>query len=302
MQRLILSTTLCPGDVLTLTAAIKSLHDTYPDEYETDVRSTVSEIWQHNPLITPMRRGKGVKQIAMDYPLINRSNQRPVPFLAGYTEHLGERLGRPLTLTTNRPDLYLADDEKNWTSQVAELGWSRPFWLINAGQKTDFTAKQWPVESYQSVVDRTQGRIRWVQVGATEHDHPPLSGVIDLRGQTDHRQLIRLAWNAHGGIGGVSYLMHLLAAWQKPYICLLGGREPVSWVTYPQQQTLHTIGALDCCRFGGCWRSRVVPLDDDDSKNRSLCEYPITGLIKPVGQCMAMIRPESVIHALERYL
>jgi ADP-heptose:LPS heptosyltransferase len=103
------------------------------------------------------------------------------------------------------------------------------FWLINAGIKNDFTTKAWPVEYFQEVVNRTCGRIQWVQIGAKEHDHPVLTGVIDLRGQTDHRQLIRLVWHAQGGLGPVTYLQHLCAAWEKPYVCLLGGREPVTW-------------------------------------------------------------------------
>ena len=56
--------------------------------------------------------------------------------------------------------------------------------------------------------------------------------MINLAGQTDHRQLIRLAWHARGGLGPVTYLQHLCAAWEKPYICLLGGREPATWVHY----------------------------------------------------------------------
>ena len=302
-QRLILQMKLCPGDVLTLTAAVKSLHDTYPGEYETDVKTPVPEIWQHNPHITPLRRSKSTKLIAMEYPSIQHSNQTPRHFLGGYTEYLAEKLNRPLMLTTNRPDLYLTDDERKWTNQVAEHHhWPGPFWLINAGQKSDFTAKQWPVEHYQTVVAATLGRIRWVQVGANEHDHPPLTGVIDLRGQTDHRQLIRLSYHADGGLGGVSYLMHLMAAHQRPYVCLLGGREPSTWVNYPLQHTLHTLGSLDCCRVGGCWRSRVVDLGDGPAKNRSLCEYPITGLAQPVGRCMTMITPDSVLQTLDRCL
>ena len=238
----------------------------------------------------------------MEYPSIHGCNQRNEPFLAGYTQFLGEQIGRPLKLTTNRPDLYLSAEEKGWTNQIAEHhNWRGPFWLVNAGTKSDFTAKQWPLEYFQQVIDRTQGRIRWVQVGANEHKHPQLDGVIDLRGQTDHRQLIRLAYHSAGGLGGVSYLQHLLAAWNKPYVCLLGGREPVTWVNYPLQQTLHTIGLLECCSAGGCWKSRVVELNDGDSKDKSLCEQPITGLSKPVGRCMALITPDRVLDVLSLY-
>ena len=50
-KKLILRANLCPGDILTMTAAVESLHLTYPGEYQTDVRTPSREIWQHNPRI-----------------------------------------------------------------------------------------------------------------------------------------------------------------------------------------------------------------------------------------------------------
>lgn len=298
MKKLILKADLCPGDILTMTAAVESLHRTYPGEYVTDVRTPVPAIWEHNPWITPLDTDDAdVTVLNLVYPSINRSCQEHVPFLAGYTTDLGEQLGRPLRLTVNRPCLYLDEEERQWIDQVREHaahGRRVPFWLVNAGIKADYTAKAWPIEYYQEVVDRTVGRIQWVQVGGKEHDHPSLKRVIDLRGKTDHRQLIRLAWHCDGGLGPVTYLQHLCAAWEKPYICLLGGREPVTWVSYPLQHTLHTIGMLDCCRTQACWRSQVVPGGKD------LCEWPVLGLERPVAKCMAMIKPAEVLQILER--
>ena len=132
---------------------------------------------------------------------------------------------------------------------------------------------------------------------AQEHLHPQLSGVIDLRGKTDHRQLIRLAWHARGGLGPVTYLQHLCAAWEKPYICLLGGREPVTWTQYPLQHTLHTMGLLSCCRTAACWRSRIEPSSERET---SLCEQPVFGMQRPVAKCMALIRPSDVLQVLDR--
>lgn len=302
MRRLILHSRLCPGDVMTMTAAVEALHHCFPGEFETDVRTPAPEIWQHNPRLTPIADGDG-EEIRLEYPTIHQSNQRLVSFLDGYAIHLGCRLGIGLRAVTNRPLLYLSPEEKRWVNQVEQHhGHRGPFWLVNAGTKTDFTAKQWPLEHYQQVIDATRGRIQWVQIGALEHLHPPLSGVIDLRGRTDHRQLIRLAYHAAGGLGPVTYLQHLCAAWEKPYVCLVGGREPAAWVQYPRQVTLHTIGQLDCCRGGACWKSRVVPLGDGDSKDSSLCQQPVTTLARPVGRCMQLITPAEVLAVLERML
>jgi ADP-heptose:LPS heptosyltransferase len=297
--KLILTCGLSPGDILTLTAAIRSLHVQYPGRYLTDVRTPVPEIWEHNPDITPIEHAH--QTIEMHYPAINASSQRSVPFLAGYTEYLGDQLGLPLRLVVNRPQLYLSDEERGWISQIEERGHRGPFLLVNAGVKSDYPTKQWPLEHYQEVINATCEHVQWVQIGSAEHDHEPLDGVIDLRGQTTHRQLIRLVYHCRGGLGPVTYLQHLCAAWQKPYICLLGGREATTWVQYPLQQTLHTMGQLPCCQTP-CWKSRVMPLADEDAKNSSLCEQPIVSLRRPAAKCMAMIRPQEVVALVERML
>lgn len=304
-RRLILRTGLCPGDVLTLTAAIESLHRKYRRQFLTDVRTPCPAVWENNPHITPLNEEEpGVEVIDCHYPAIDRSNQTPDCFLSGYAQHLARVLGKPLPLATNRPHLYLSTEEQSWMGQVEEqLGRRTPYWLVNAGTKRDFTAKQWPLEFYQAVVDHFAGRMLFVQVGSDQDLHPLLRGVLNLVGQTDHRQLIRLAYHAAGGLGPVTYLQHLCAAWQKPYVCLLGGREPVTWAqNYPQQVTLHTVGQLDCCRTEACWRSRVVPLGDGDGKDRSLCQRPVITLQVPVPQCLALIRPGEVVAVLERMM
>ena len=226
--------------------------------------------------------------------------QTSVNFLGGYTEHLAAQLGVPIRCQTNRPMLYLSREELPWTSQVDEItgGHRVPYWIVCAGTKSDFTTKQWPVEYYQEVVDRTSHKWQWVQIGESSHNHPALTGVIDLRGKTDTRQLIRLVYHARGGLGPVTFLQHLCAAFRKPYICLLGGREPITWVQYPLQHTLHTLGLLDCCRHQACWKSRVTALGDNPQLDGSLCELPVLSGSKPVGRCMQMITPEHVVAVL----
>jgi ADP-heptose:LPS heptosyltransferase len=118
---------------------------------------------------------------------------------------------------------------------------------------------------------------------------------MDLRGKTDTRQLIRLVYHSKGGIGPVTFLQHICAAWQKPYVCLLGGREPVTWVSYPFQHILHTVGQLSCCKEYACWKSRVLGPSD------SLCEQPVLDGLRPVGRCMSLIRPQEAINLINRF-
>src|SRR5439155_9370979 len=166
---------------------------------------------------------------------------------------------------------------KSWYFQVHELaGQDIPFWIVAAGGKYDVTIKWWQTQRYQKVVDHFRGKVLFVQVGELAHQHPRLDGVVDLRGKTDLRQLVRLIYHAQGVICPVTCLMHLAAAIEtKPgappnraCVVVAGGREAVHWEAYPHHQFIHTVGALPCCANGGCWRSRTRPLGDGDERDR----------------------------------
>ena len=336
-KKIILRNHLSPGDVLAMSAALECLHAQHPGKFLTAVDTTCPDIWQHNPHVwvppeedraeieragqivaarVRAEEKRGIREpaveepltfadgttgrcIQMHYPLIHQSGHRPVHFLQGYVEWLRDRLGVPLELTTNRPHLYLSDEEKGWKGRVEEiLGEKKPYWVICSGVKHDFTAKGWGHTNYQNVVWALKDKIQFVQVGASEHMHPMLEGVIDQVGKTSIRELIRLVYHADGVLCGTTFLMHVAAALERPAIVVAGGREPKSWNTYPRQMLLSTAGQLSCCVSDGCWRSRTVPLRDGDEKDKSLCEKPVFGVGEAIPKCMAMIRPQQVVEAI----
>jgi ADP-heptose:LPS heptosyltransferase len=182
-----------------------------------------------------------------------------------------------------------------------------PFWIIVGGGKYDFTIKWWHFRRWQAVVDHFQGKILFVQVGETDHYHPPLSGVIDLRGKTTLRELVRLVYHAQGVLCPVTLHMHLAAAVEckpggsksRPCVVVAGGREAPHWEAYPTHQFIHTVGALPCCAQGGCWRSRIAPLGDGDEKDRKeqLCVDVVAGL----PHCMNLITPKEVVRRINLY-
>jgi ADP-heptose:LPS heptosyltransferase len=203
-------------------------------------------------------------------------------------------------------DIHLSKDEYGWKSLPHEKYNVQRYWIIClGGGKTDFTTKWYIPEYAQRIVDYFRGRIQFVQVGATDdgHWHPGLNGVIDLRGQTTVRQLIRLVHSACGVLSGITSVMHLAAAvplptWQRrarPCVVVAGGREPRTWYSYPTHRILETVGSLPCCTTGGCWQSHTVSVGGSDER---LCERVVTGHPK----CMTLIRPEEVILNVERYL
>lgn len=312
MRRLILRSFQSPGDVLMLTAAVRDLHAACPGQYETDVRSSASALWDHNPHLTPLREGAaGVAQIPMHYPLVHQSNQRPYHFLHGYVQYLEQQLAVRIPVTRFQGDIYLSPEEKTAPPPGRDRGVPERFWILIAGGKYDFTAKWWNPASYQAVVDHFRGRIQFVQCGEAGHWHPKLKGVVDLIGQTATRDFIRLMHHADGVVCPVTFAMHLAAAVEskpggpqrRPCVVVAGGREPPHWEAYPHHQFISTVGALPCCSGGGCWKSRCQLVGDGDAKDRvDVCERPVqvSGELR-IPQCMHLITPQDVIRRIELY-
>lgn len=309
MRRLILRNFQAPGDIVMLTAAVRDLHLAYPGEFETDVRTSCDEIWQHNPYITPLSEDDPSVQIVdCEYPAVHQSNRVPLHFVQAFGEFLCENLRIDFRPTEFKGDIYLSDKERTSPSVVAQItGSKEPYWIVVAGGKNDFTIKWWATDRYQSVVDHFADAIQFVQVGSIEDHHPRLDGVLDLRGKTSLRDLIRLVFHSAGVLCPVTLLMHLAAAVPttgsraklRPCVVIAGGREPVHWFGYPGHQIVHTIGALDCCLAGGCWRSRTSIIGDGSSNEASgkLC----LELAGALPKCMDLITPQMVTNRIETY-
>ena len=292
-----------------LTAAVRDLHRCHPGEFLTDVRTSSPDLWHHNPYLTPLdEQARDVEGVDCHYPLIHRSNQEPRHFLDGFVEYLNDQLGLRVRVTDFKGDIHISQVEKDWFLEVeAQQGEPQPFWLFSSGGKFDYTAKWWDVRRYQQVVDHFRGRIQFVQVGEDHHHHPPVAGVVDLRGKTTLRQLVRLMYHAQGAISGVSLLMHLAAAVEvrrgmplnRPCVVVAGGREPPHFTAYPHHQFMHTVGALRCCDNGGCWKSRTLPLGDGDVNDRpeALC----VDVVGTLPRCMDLISAADVIQRIELY-
>src|ERR1019366_10243780 len=290
MRKLILKCGLSPGDIVMLTAAVRDLHHCYPGQFGTDVRTLCPDLWEHNPHLTSLSANDPeAEQIDCLYPLIDRCNESPYHCLHGFIEFLNDRLHLAIKPTVFKGDIHLSGQERAWYSQVREVtGEDTPFWIIAAGGKHDLTIKWWQAERYQEVVTHFRGRIQFVQVGGDGHHHPKLKGVIDLRGQTSLRELIRLVYHSQGVLCSVTALMHLAAALEtkrgqpanRPCVVVAGGREPAHWEAYPDHQFIHTNGALRCCANGGCWKDRTARLRDGDERDKRdhLCVDVIKGL------------------------
>jgi ADP-heptose:LPS heptosyltransferase len=309
-MKLILRNFQSPGDIVMLTAAVRDLHLCYPGRFQTDVRTPCPGLWENNPFITPLWEGDPEVRVidCHYYPLINRSNGVPYHFIHGFISFLNEELGLRIKPSAFRGDIHLAAPEKSRPSQVAEVTKEEtPFWVVVAGGKLDYTVKWWDAARFQQVVEHFRGRILFVQVGEAHHHHPALEGVLDLRGKTDLRQLLRLVYHSQGVLCPVTLAMHLAAAVEvkggfpknRPCVVVAGGREPPQWEAYPHHQYIHTVGALACCDDGGCWKSRTLPLHD--GSEHDLPEKLCVDVLEGLPRCMHLITAAEVARRIELY-
>jgi ADP-heptose:LPS heptosyltransferase len=309
VKKLILKCELSLGDIVMLTAAVRDLHRCYPRQFATDVRTLCPALWENNPYLSPLSESeREVRVLECSYPLINQCNELPYHCLHGFVDFLNQKLGLAIRPTAFKGDIHISAQEKAWFSQVREIaGTEIPFWLIAAGGKYDVTIKWWDTARYQAVVDHFLGRIQFVQVGSEGDHHPKLNGVIDFRGRTTLRELVRLVYHSNGVLCSVTALMHLAAAVetrrQRPpnraCVVVAGGREPPHWEAYPHHQFIHTNGALPCCADAGCWKDRVLPLRDGDARDRP--EHRCVDIVQNLPRCLSLITPEEVIRRIELY-
>lgn len=272
--------------------AIHSLHSNYPGEYRTAVDTPHNEIFAHHPHVEPLSSGRVVDlSAATAYP-----PDEPQPFSRLFVDRLAAELNRPIPPTCNRPHVYLSDDELR--PVFPDL--PERYIVFNAGCKKDFTAKRIPPDLATEIV--AQCNIPCVQIGARKHDHPRIAGAIDFVGKTSLRQLFRLIHDERCvfGFGPSTLIQHIHAAVQKPYLCLLGGRESPDYQTYPTQINFHTIGRLACCQTAACQLARVVPLNDGSKFDRLICKSPDVVDGVPVAKCMRMFSLDEILYLIRR--
>ena len=326
------------GDVTCLTAVPRDLHRLYPGQFDVSVATAHPELWQNNPHVHVMDIGPtvssvpGYRMISCHYPTVDCSNRLPRHFIEGFHDYLGPALNLNLRCLEFKGDIHLSADERE-SYPVRDAG-GEPvrYWLMISGGKQDYSSK-WPVREYmQDVVWRFRDtfgpRVRVVQIGCPGHYHPILDGVINMVGRTNLRDVIQLVYHADGCVGPVTFLNHMAAAVPvkrsafpippsphprnpenikagpplRPNVVIAGGREPVQWEQYPGSQYLHTVGQMDCCAHGGCWRSRAQAIGDGDSKDSfHTCLHPVEMKGVAYASCMARIKPEKIFDAIMGY-
>ena len=280
------------GDVVVLTAAIRDLARSYPEQFDIAVDTSAPEVWLHNPYVRA--RILPGREINCKNALIDRPGALGRHYVHTYLDLLNDQLGTKAQISETKGDIHLSDQERSWYSQIWNLcGREIPYWLICSGGKFDLPIKWWDHHRYQQVVDALRGKIQFVQVGWWGNHHPPLNGVIDLRGKTSTRDLIHLVYHADGVLCGVTSLMHLAAAvpereLKRVAVVIAGDREPRAWEAYPEHLYLSAGKEMEC---GNCWKSRVA---SGSETGKGIC----TRVQNRLPECLDAVTAERVIEAI----
>ena len=292
------------GDSLMFTAGVRDFKSAYPD-VRVNVISTAMHIWDNNPYVdnTLVPTEENTLNIGPSY-LTNASNRVDWHFANAYRTSMCNELGipqiNPLLAkdvgNLTRPDIWLTQEEYDAPPPI-----DVPYWIITVGGEKGWGCKMYPFERWQEFVEQNP-QVTFVQIGTREDGHPKLQGanIIDYIGKTQDkdtgiRDLFKLFLNMEGGVGLVSFGMHLASAFQKPYIVIAGAREPRSFTAYPGQQYLSTDGCLPC-GVTACWRcdingcpSLVINTTKEHEMDRK------------IPSCVDIIYPEDITHALDKY-
>ncbi len=318
-KRFVLQHHRSPGDIICLTALARDLKLSHPD-IEIDVDTTCKDLWRNNPYLTKLwnHNGKkpeaiapGTKFIKCQYGKgIREQNHETIHFASYFHRDFKKQTGIDVPVLYPHGDVHLDEEEMNVPIVEGRN------WVLLSGGKSDFTIKVWRTDFFQEVIDRLNAMgVGVVQLGSndTGHWHPKVTGTLDLIGKTNLRDMMRLIYHADGVICGVTAAMHMAAALGRPCVCLAGGREAWWWEAYVNENKgfgpiasgnvpmphrfLHTIGLLDCCKYHGCWKNKVVPMNGD----KLICHRPVHLPGMPIAECMNMITPDHVMEAVMSY-
>lgn len=317
-KKLIFRNPLSPGDVVVSSALIRDLHRCYPGEFVTDYRGTIESYFYHAPYITSLpKNDPEATKYKMTYNFIHQSNQNRMHFLYGYYHDFNKKFGMDVKMTEFKPDIHFSPHE------LEKPIVSGRYWVICSGGKRDFITKWWDPQRWQQVVDSLRDEVRFVQVGGKNHWQPDLEGTLDLRGKTSLRDLCRLIMHSDGVVCVITCLMHIAAACNRPCVVVAGGREAWWWEAYTRKNRelnmrkihgpewappedddmidhvfFHSIGkyGLDCCRTGGCWKSKV-----SGGKPNHRCKNVMQGPTILQPKCLMHVTADQVANAIRFY-
>jgi len=304
MRKIIFDRGQSPGDILAFTPVIRDFKLSHPNIL-IDVATCCPEIFSNNPYLTKMGSYDFPEKYSIGYTKgVQKSSFSGEHFTQAYYREVEEATNLKIKKTSFIPELFLTEDEKNFSLVQKKFNLPNKYWVINAGHKSCFPLKQWGFKKWELLLRYlTDAHLNIVQIGAkseigdnTHHTHPELYRAHSLVGKTSLRELIIIAYHSQGAICHVTFLMHVMAAFNKPCVVIAGGREPKRWEMYHNHRYLDTIGYMKCCYDKGCWRSGTIGYDNGKIYNSLCFNYGEEG-----GACMDLISEHTVLSSVLGY-
>ena len=284
------------GDSLMFTCGVRDLKKSFP-QIRVNVISTAMHIWDNNPNVDfDLEPTEANTVFIGPKDLTNASNRLDWHFCNAYRVSIEKNLGIKIDQGPTKPDIWLTEEEYNDPPVTKD-----PYWIISIGGEKGWGCKMYPFNKWQEVVDLNPD-ILFYQIGAKEDKHPRLKGsnVVDYIGKTQDketgiRDLFKLFLNMEGGIGLVSFGMHLASAFNKPYVVIAGAREPRSFTAYPGHQYLSTENTMPCAPKA-CWHCDIDTCSQLVRYDNAEVEHD-----RKVPLCVDIISPQDISNAINKY-
>jgi len=310
------------GDVVVSTALMRDIKAAYGDSIKVSFRSnTMYDLVAPAPYIDPLDKSLMPQEVSLASGRrvaprlgIDISTKHPQHYLKAYYQLFEYNTGIHVPITELKPDLHVSTPNPRPDLENGS------YWVVATGGKRDIEAKIWSPTKWGRVFDLAEEET-FLRVGSLSADsiHHPIEhrpNVIDVRSRTTVCQLAALIRDCKGVVCGVTSLMHIAAAFDKPCVVIAGAREPWWWEAYTDvtrringhkgpkrlnQTYLHTIGDYECCSHGACWRSWVRPKSVKNKLSTSrLCKDIVEeDILQP--KCLTAIQPEHIISAMNSY-
>ena len=293
-----------PGDTILLSGAIRDLHLTYPGKFTTSTKTFHQDIFLNNPYVTPIDNSH-VRVSAEPLLTESMSDARTctMHYMHGYRKRLESIFKVPIRPHCLGGDVHIGSDEES----PAE----GPYWILNAGWKSDYQVKRWDPLKWLSLAE-TLSDIHFVQTGLSKHSHPLLDAPnVEPMFDLSLRDFLLLIHGCSGVVTPVSMPMHACAAVPcvsgiRPCVVLAGGRECDVWEHYSGHTYISRVGTLPCCSSGGCRKARFHSTGDGWCHDGALCEdyvlrEDLEGFPLEVARCMDSIGVDEVASAIRRY-
>ena len=277
------------GDTLTATCAVRDFKAAYPN-CKIHLSTNFPEVWYNNPYISEHPLESSDTILFGTGFLTNKSNLWDLHMANAFRVSLEKHLGIIFPQGPIKPDIWMTEEEIK-TSPMIE----GPYWLLTTGGEPQWTAKMYPDDGWQEVIDLLP-EIKFVQIATASDPRPILKNVVDFKGKTNStRDLFKIFYHAQGTLGLVSMHMHLSAAFDNPCVVVAGAREPAWFTHYYGHQYLSTNGCLPCSGTHACWKCEV------ESCKKTREKFGLKSYDGVVPPCIKMIEPAHIVSAVRNY-